>query len=107
MVKNISRYCPFNQHYFKIILIKQHCPMCPFLLASCYSQLLFGTVIAVRVNITDICKPREKDHKLKQNWLLYYLKVQDRLLLILPYIVFIDVRKGIQCALYTCFSFLK
>ena len=59
MVKNISRYCPFNQHYFKIFLIKQHCP---FPLASCYSKLLFATVIAVSVNITDICKPRKKDH---------------------------------------------
>jgi hypothetical protein len=92
----------FNKHYFKIILIKQNCP---FPLASCYSKLLFGTVIAVSVNITDIYKPREKDHKLKHNWFMYYLNVQDRLLLILRYIVFIDGRKGIQCALHNCFSF--
>jgi hypothetical protein len=95
----------FNQHYIKTILIKQRCP---FPLTSSYSKLLFGTVIAVSVNITDICKPREKDHKLKHSWLLYYLKVQDRLWLILRYIVFIDVRNGIQCAftaLNNCFSF--
>jgi hypothetical protein len=62
-------------------------------MASCYSKLLFGTVIAVRVNITDICITREKDQKLKYNWLMYFFNVQDLLLLILRYIVFIDVRR--------------